>query len=140
MGQLLYHQHASILRKLHVLRRDGRSWSPSRTNADRRCVADLRVGAQMRGRLLQTVHRWRRGCTLDDFDRVIVLAGSICATFIALLLEELLCLGICKPQKQLHAILSDYIVKFGENLFGNFAGFKSTGKFTVSSEPRFNDS
>lgn len=139
-GQLLYRQHASILCKYHVLRGDGRSWSPSRTHADRRCVADLGIRTQVRSRLLKTVHRWRWGRTLDDLDRIIVLARPICTAFIALLFEELLCLGIRKPKKQLHAVLSEYVVKFREDLFGNFTGFKSKDKLAVSSELRFNGS
>lgn len=68
--------------------------------------------------------RWSR--PLNNFNRVIVLSGPICATLIALLLQQLLGLGIRKAQQQLHiVILSGDIVELGQDSLGNLAGLEA---------------
>ena len=61
-------------------------------------------------------------------DRVAVLAASPVATLLALLLELLLSLGVCKAKEQLDgvAIVVNRVV-FSDDTFSNITGVESEG-------------
>lgn len=88
-------------------------------------------------RLLKAVQGrgWCR--SLNYLDRKIVLPSAIGTTFITLLLEELLRLGVRKTEEQFHTILSDDVVELREYLFCNFAVFEAAAS-SQESRPDIN--
>lgn len=82
----------------------------------------------MRYRLLQTIHGRRRSGSLDNFNRVVILTGTISATLIALLLEQLLSLSVGEAEKQLDTICRNDVVVFRKNFLGNFTSLEPVGR------------
>ena len=72
---------------------------------------------------------WSR--SLNHFNRVVVLSGPVSTTFVALLLQNLLGLGISKAQKQLHSIVLGDIVEFRQDLFGNITVFEAMNEISA---------
>lgn len=71
-------------------------------------------------------HGGRWGRSLYNFDRIIVFSGTICATLIALLLQQLLGLGVRKAQQQLHIVmLHGDVVELGQHSLGDITGFEA---------------
>ena len=59
-------------------------------------------------------------------DRIAVLAAAPVASFLALLLELLLCLGIGEAEAELDRVVLNYIaVELANNTFRNLTSFKS---------------
>lgn len=73
----------------------------------------------MIGGLLETMQRRRWSRTLNHFNGVVVLSGTVCTAFVALLFQHLLCLRVREPEEQLHSIFGD-VVEFTQHFLGNF--------------------
>lgn len=85
----------------------------------------------MRSGLLQTLDRRRRS-SLHNLNRIVVLASTISATLVALLLQHLLGLGVCKAQQQLHIIVFDgHVVELGQHTFSNLSGFEAASGLSL---------
>lgn len=68
--------------------------------------------------------RWSR--TRGYSNRGIVLIGPILATLVALLLQQLLGLGVRKAQQQLRLLRAGhYIVELGQDALGNLTGLEA---------------
>jgi hypothetical protein len=78
--------------------------------------------------LLVMLHRGRRGRPLHNLNRVVVFASTVGTALIALLLQHLLGLGVCKTQQQLHIIvLPGDIVELAQYPLGDITGFETAG-------------
>lgn len=121
---------------------NGSGGSPNLSNAERRRNTTLRVWAQVRSCLVQAVLNTAGGRgSLNHFDREVVLASTICATFIALMLELLLSLCISEAKQQFDAIVGRHIVKLCEDRLGNFASLESKSRdWLVSSIEMYGES
>lgn len=72
---------------------------------------------------------WSR--SLNHFNRVVVFSGPVSTTLVALLLQNLLGLGISKAQKQLHPIVFGDIVEFHQDFFGNITVFEAINEVSA---------
>jgi hypothetical protein len=100
-------------------RRDGRGRSEVGSTS-RRLVAA--VGADVLNATIESRHVGRRGV----FHRVAVLSAAPVATFLALLLQLLLSLGVGKTEAKLDTIMLDKVaVVLADDTFGNLTGLES---------------
>jgi hypothetical protein len=75
--------------------------------------------------LLNALHRGRGGI-LHNLNGVIILPGAVCTTFIALLLQHFLSLGIRESQQQLYIVLRHcVVVELAQNSLRNFTALES---------------
>jgi hypothetical protein len=65
---------------------------------------------------------------LNNFNRVVILSSAVGTALIGLLLQQLLSLGIRKPEQKFDSILPRHIVKFVQNVFSNVTVFKAKAK------------
>lgn len=83
----------------------------------------------MRAVLLVTLRRGRRGRTLHNLHRKVVLASTVGTALIALLLQHLLGLGVCKTQQQFHTIvLHGNVVELAQDVLGDIASFEAASE------------
>lgn len=72
--------------------------------------------------VLQSSQGWRRGV----FNRIAVFSTAPIPTFLALLFQLLLGLGVCKSKKKLDTIVfCQNRMEFSDDTLSNFATFKS---------------
>lgn len=83
-----------------------------------------------------TFHSRGGSRSLNHFNRVIVLSGAVGTTFITLLLQDLLGLGISKAQKQLHPVALGDVVEFRQDLFGNLTVFEAVNQVSDQNKSR----
>ena len=107
--------------------RDRCRWSPNLPDPERRGKTTLGVGSEMGSSLLEAL-KCRRWSSMNHLDRVVVFSSTVSATFIALLFEGFLRLGIGETEQEFDAILALNVMKFTDDGFSIIAGFETMEK------------